>query len=417
MPNYLLLGEKLSHSYSPLIHSLLGNDDYALRELAPGELVDFLRERNFRGANVTIPYKVQALPFCDALSPEAEALGNVNTLVVEENGTLTGHNTDLYGILYMIARNGIEIKHKKVAILGSGGAARTAQSALLYLGARDVSIISRHGNMNYKRLYMMHDDIEVILNATPVGMYPRHAGDNPIDLDKFPHVTAVLDLIYNPNQTALLTQARVRGIRYENGLSMLVAQAAHAHELFTGERVPLDKIDTIVHTLRANLLNLVLIGMPGCGKSSIGREVAALMQREFVDIDEEIVRTAGMSIPDLFTNYGEPHFRDLEREAITSVSSRRGIVIATGGGAVLDRENVNALQSNGVIAFVTRALESLSTSGRPLSSGLNQAALREMLDKREPFYVGAADFSIHNQYTLANAAHCAKDGFYEAAHY
>lgn len=410
---YALLGGKLSHSYSKQIHALLGGYPYELIELTPTGFEDFVRARGFKGANVTIPYKRAALALCDRLSDEARRLGNVNTLVLGADGLLTGHNTDLFGFLEMVRRSGIQVTDKKVAVLGgSGGAGGTACTAMRQLGAREVLGVSRSGPVDYDALYALHADAQVVVNATPVGMYPE-CGQTPVDLSGLPMCEGVLDMIYNPHRTRLLMDAEALGLKRENGLSMLVAQAALAKELFTGQPVPPERIEEIRAQLCREQLNLVLIGMPGSGKSAIGRALAASLCREFVDIDEQIERRAGMGIPEIFEHRGEPGFRALESELIAEGGKRRALVIATGGGAVLKPENVRALRQNGELVLVERPLDQLAMDGRPLSMG--REALQKMYAERMPVYRAASRARIQNTGTIEAAAQAALEGFYEVA--
>lgn len=409
---YALLGEKLAHSYSKEIHALLGDYGYEHVELAPAEFRAFVMRREFKGVNVTIPYKRLAFELCDELSTEAKRLKNVNTIIRERDGRLVGHNTDYYGLSWMIRRSGINPKGKKTVVLGaSGGAALTALAVLEDLGAHIVPV-SRRGPVTYDALYREHADAEIIVNATPVGMYPD-VESAPVELDRLNDVRGVLELIYNPHVTSLMLDARARGIPCENGLSMLVAQAARAKELFTGEPAPDDLIDGIRRRLCREKLNIVLIGMPGCGKTSIGRKLSCMMGREFIDVDAEIEVCAGISIPEIFERYGEARFREMERETIFECAKRRQAVISTGGGAPLNACNMRALSRSGVIIRIERAIECLETNGRPLSK--DTGALMRMARQRGPIYEAAARFTVKNFATVELAARAALEGFYEAA--
>lgn len=411
--DYGLIGAKLGHSYSPAIHARLGGYDYRLYERTEKAFVDLMASRQFKGLNVTIPYKVVAYNHCDALSDTAREVGCVNTLVVRPDGTLYGHNTDIGGFMALARRAGVRIEGRKCAILGSGGASLTARAACRRFGARAIVVVSRQGPVNYTALYRDHADTEVLINATPVGMYPGN-GQSPADLSKLPNLTGVLDVIYNPDSTALILDAQARGIPCAGGLYMLVGQAREAAELFTGHPIPDDVTDAIYADLRAQALNLILIGMPGSGKSSIGRMLARQMDREFVDCDAEIVRRAGTTIPDIFASRGEKAFRDMESEVVSEVCREKSRVIATGGGAVLRMENVRAMRQNGVVIMVERAIDDLPMNGRPLSSG--RQALREMWEIRRPLYLAAADAVIDNTTTHDAAVSAAKEAYYEAAH-
>lgn len=410
---YGLIGSRLSHSYSPQIHAKLGGYDYQLYERTEQDFVDLMASRAFKGLNVTIPYKVVAYKHCDSLSDTAREVGCVNTLVVRPDGSLYGHNTDIGGFVAMAKRAGIAFTGKKCAILGSGGASMTARTACRQSGAREIVVVSRRGPVDYEGLYRDHADVEVLINATPVGMYP-HNGQSPADLSRLPKLTGVLDVIYNPDKTALILDAEARGIPCAGGLYMLVGQAREAAELFTGERIPDALTDEIYGDIRASALNLVLIGMPGSGKSSIGRALAERLKREFVDCDAEIVRRARMTIPEIFAQRGEAAFRALEAEVVSDVCREKSRVIATGGGAILRNENVRAMRQNGVVLMVERRLDELPMDGRPLSS--SQQALYDMWALREPLYRAAADATIDNNRQHEAAVDAAEEAFYEAAH-
>ena len=412
---YGLLGEKLSHSYSPELHALFGDYSYELFEIAPGDLGDFLRARNFYGLNVTIPYKTTVMAVCDQLSEAAEAIGSVNTIVRRE-GKLYGYNTDIDGFLYMLRRARISLMGKKVVVLGSGGASLTAQAAAKREGAREVVVVSRTGPDNYENLPQRHGDAEALVNTTPVGMWPR-LEEAPVDLRLLPAVTDVVDVIYNPGRTNLLLQASgwnrnefyyddlglwdERYFRCAGGLSMLAAQAKRAEELFFDRTIPDGDTEKIVAWLWQDRTNIVLVGMPGCGKTTVGRELARLSGKPFVDLDEEIVRRAGKSIPDIFREEGEAAFRELEAQVLADVCARSGQVIATGGGAVLRAENRAAMRRTGQVYFLCRNLEELPTDGRPLSQ---KGSLEEMYRVRKPLYSAAADTVIDNSVALEETA-------------
>ncbi len=385
-----LLGRTLSHSYSPKIHSLLGNYSYELVEKEPEELDSFFSDFPFDGLNVTIPYKRAVLPYCTMLTPQAQRLGSVNTVVKQPDGTLLGHNTDYFGFTSMVRKSGLTIADKKVLVLGSGGASVTAAAVLQELGA-NVITVSRTGETNYNNL-SMHQDAALIVNCTPVGMYPN-TGDSPVDLDIFPKLEGVLDLVYNPARTKLLLDAETRGLVAENGLWMLVAQAKESAEWFCRKKVPDAEIFRIYKTLEMQMQNIVLIGMPGCGKSTVGALLAACTGREFVDADAEIIKTAGMSIPEIFSSFGEAGFRKIETEVLEAIGKRSGLVIATGGGCVTREENYAPLHQNGRIIYIERDLSKLPTAGRPLSQAGN---LEEMFGHRQPLYECFADFTVCN---------------------
>ena len=384
-----LLGRKLGHSYSPQIHSRLGNYSYKLFEKEPEELEKFLKNGDFTGINVTVPYKQAVIPFLDELSPLAQKLGAVNT-VVRRNGRLIGHNTDYFGFLTMVKSSGLDVGGKKALVLGSGGASHTAVAALEALGAA-VIVISRSGENNYANLHL-HADAALIVNTTPVGMYPN-TGSSPVDLDHFPHLEGVLDVIYNPARTKLLLDAQKRGIVAINGLLMLVAQAKEASEWFMGTEISDDVIPAIHRNLRQQMENIILIGMPGCGKSTIGKSLAAKLGKEFVDTDAEIIKLAGKPIPEIFAADGEETFRGFETQALEALGKRSGLVIATGGGCVTKARNYPLLHQNGTIIWLQRGLSALPTEGRPLSQANK---LEELYQIRRPMYEDFSDQAVEN---------------------
>lgn len=406
---YGLLGRTLGHSWSAPIHKALGCEGYRLFELEPGELEGFLRREDVGGLNVTIPYKRDVMKYCDVLDPAAEAIGSVNTLVRRE-GKLYGYNTDIDGFLYMLRQAEISLRGKKVVILGSGGASLTAQAAARQEGAREIVVVSRTGEVHYENLPERHIDAEVLINTTPVGMWPKLEGQ-PVDLRVLPMGTAVVDVIYNPGRTNLLLQAEEidhwwrmpgyalsppggRSIRYTGGLPMLVHQAKRAEELFFDRSIPDGETEKITARLWRDQTNLVLVGMPGSGKTTVGRELARLSGKPFVDLDEEIVRKAGKPIPEIFASQGEGPFRQLEHEVLTEACSRSGQIIATGGGAVLWSENRSAMRRTGRVYRLRRRLEDLPAEGRPLSQA---GKLAEMERVRDPLYTAAADFAVSNE--------------------
>ena len=392
-----LLGQTLSHSYSPQIHSRLGNYNYRLFEIAPEALKDFLCSDSFQGINVTIPYKKSVIPYCSALSDRAKVLGAVNTIVRQQDGSLVGHNTDYYGFSAMLKRSGLKVDGRKVLVLGSGGASATVVAVLTELGA-DPIVISRSGENNYNNLHK-HLDTTIIVNATPVGMYPN-TGKSPVDLRQFPNLEGVLDLIYNPARTALLQQAEEMGLVTENGLWMLVAQAKEAAEWFTGTTIADSVIGDIHKELRLQMENIVLVGMPGCGKSTIGKDLAEKLGKTFVDADEEIVKVAGISIPEIFAAHGEAGFREIETQVLARLGKQSGLVIATGGGCVTIPANYNHLHQNSTIFWLQRDINKLPTEGRPLSQ---TSKLADMYTIRKPLYEQFADIAICNENSVESA--------------
>ena len=393
---YGLIGEKLGHSYSCQVHRALGNPDYVLKEIAPDALGDFLRARDFAGLNVTIPYKQAVIPYVDALTDTAREVGAVNTLYFDASGALWGDNTDVYGFCTML--EGIDVRGKKALVLGSGGTSHTACYALRALGAGDCIVVSRRGAVNYENVYSLHVDAGVIVNATPVGMFPNN-GARPIDIRRFPRLCAVADVIYNPARTALLQDADALGIPRAGGLSMLVAQAARSVERFSGRALGEEAWRGALRQVAASLRGVALVGMPGCGKSTIAQAVAQELGRACVDLDAEIEREAGKSIPEIFAQDGEEAFRAAETRAARQFS-RENAVLATGGGCVLRAENAQALRANSLVVWLKRAIDQLPREGRPLSVG----NLYEMEQKRAPYYLAASDVQIENQGSVEEVA-------------
>ena len=386
-----LLGEHLTHSYSPQIHALLGDYSYELFEVAPEKLGEFLQAGEFDGLNVTIPYKRAVIPYCAELSAAAREMGSVNTLLRRPDGTLYGDNTDLDGFRWLLARGGGIRPGEKALVLGTGGASQTVQAVLRAAGA-EVAVLSRRGESNYATL-PRHADARLVVNATPVGMYPNN-GERLIDLAQLPQCRRVLDLIYNPARTRLLLDAAARGIRCENGLSMLVAQAKRAAELFTGRDIPDAACTDILRRMEAQMHNLILVGMPGSGKTTVGSLLAVSLGRPFYDADGEIEKKLGCSIPAFFAQRGEAAFRAVETEVLAELGKRSGCVIATGGGCVTRGENYDLLHQNGEIIWLRRSLTELPVEGRPVSQS---RSLPELYREREPAYRRFADFCVENE--------------------
>lgn len=381
---YGLLGGRLAHSYSPEIHAALGEYEYRLFERTEDEVPAFLASDEFTAINVTIPYKKTVMPYLAGISPEALKIGSVNTVTRAPDG-LYGDNTDYYGFSYMLDAAGISVSGKKCLILGSGGASATALAVVRDRGGEAV-VISRRGADNYDNLER-HADADVIVNTTPVGMYPDN-GAAPLSLDGFPRLTGVVDMIYNPRRTALILDAEARGIPAVSGLPMLVAQAKRANELFFRRSLPDAVIAQAEAAVRRQKENIVLIGMPGAGKTTAGQALAAKLGFAFADTDAEIERLSGRHPSSILTEDGEDAFRALESEAIRQAGKRSGCVIATGGGAVTRAENYAALHQNGAIVFLTRPLGELSSSGRPLSASLG---VKKLYEARLPLYEAWAD--------------------------
>lgn len=386
-----LLGRTLGHSYSPQIHKALGLENYKLIEVEPDELELFLRKDNLGAVNVTIPYKKDAYRICDHLSDAAMAIGSVNTVVKQSDGTLLGDNTDAYGFAYMAKQAKISFSDRKVVILGNGGASLTAQYITKMQGAKEIIVVDLDCENNYSNIHR-HFDAEIIINATPVGMFP-HNGKSLVELKDFPNCKGVLDMIYNPHRTKLIIAAETQNIPCSDGLPMLVAQAKAAEETFFNKTISEDAIPKILGAIRKETENIILIGMPGCGKTTVGKALGELTDKEWIDTDMAIEKECNMPIPAIFKQYGEAHFRSLEQRKIAEIGVLSGKIITTGGGAVKTKENYNALHQNGRIYFLDRATEELATEGRPLSQGTD---LNTMMRERLPLYQSFCDTTIAN---------------------
>ena len=386
-----LLGQKLGHSYSPAIHGMLAGYDYQLFEREPEQLEDFLKNGDWDGINVTIPYKKAVLPFCAELSDTARRIGSVNTIVRRPDGSLYGDNTDAYGFESLVKKSGIQVQGKKALVLGSGGASVTVVAVLKLLGAASVTVISRGGEDNYDNLDK-HADARIIANTTPVGMYPNN-GQAAVDLAQFPQCEGVLDVVYNPARTALLLQAEKLGIPCAGGLYMLVAQAKRSSELFTGRAIPDSEISRIEKVLSGQMKNIVLVGMPSSGKSTLAAALGEKLDRPVYEADALTEQEAGTDIPAIFAQYGEGHFRALETEILSRLGKLSGAIISTGGGCVTREENYDLLHQNGTILWLQRGTEKLDKTGRPLSL---KNDLNEMYQKREPMYRRFADAAVDN---------------------
>ena len=385
-----LLGRKLGHSYSPMLHALLGDYEYLLYEREPEQVGDFLLHGDWDALNVTIPYKKTVVPYMSELSEAAAALQSVNTILRRADGSLYGDNTDVYGFSYMLRRSGARPDGKKALVLGSGGASVTVCQVLRQLGAQ-VVVVSRSGEDNYENL-SRHRDARLIVNATPVGMYPQN-GSAPLSLRGFPACECVLDLIYNPDRTALLLEAEELGIPHANGLSMLAAQAKRGSELFTGHTLDDGEIERAISALQRSLQNIVLIGMPGCGKSTVARRLSEALNRPVYETDRMIEERAGMSIPKIFETQGEDAFRALETEVLRDVGKLSGAILSTGGGCVTRAENYAPLHQNGRIVWLRRPLAALPTEGRPLSQ---KHSPEQLYEGRRALYERFADVQVEN---------------------
>ena len=386
---YGLLGRKLGHSYSPQIHALLGDYEYRLFEVEPQDLEAFLKKREFGGINVTIPYKKDVLPYLSGISDNAKRIGAVNTIIVKEDGGLYGDNTDYDGFLCLVQKSGFQVKGKKALVLGTGGASLPISAVLSDLGAREVVFISRSGENNYQNL-SRHADADLIVNTTPVGMYPNNL-KAPLSLSEFPNLSGVLDIVYNPQKTKLILDAERLGIPAYSGLLMLVAQGKRAAELFLGHDIPDSETDRIFKKLSTEMQNIVLVGMPGCGKTTVGKALAEQLNRPFFDADEEILKRTGKSAEAWIEACGEAVFRQKETEVLESLCKQSGTVIATGGGAVTVPENADILRQNSIVFFINRDVSALPVEGRPLSKA---TALSEMYKVRLPMYRSVCDYEI-----------------------
>lgn len=390
-----LLGEHLSHSYSPQIHALLGDYEYRIYEKSPDEVADFIKNGGWDGINVTIPYKKVAASLCDELSDTARRLGSANTLV-RKDGKIYGYNTDYYGFKSMARRSGIDVSGKKAIVLGSGGASVTVCAVLSDMGA-SVTVISRSGEDNYTNI-AKHADAEIVVNTTPVGMYPKN-GESVIDLRGFPKCIGVFDLIYNPLRTKLILQAEELGIPHKSGLHMLVAQAKKSSELFRDITLDDELIEYIEERLSRELRNIILIGMPGSGKSAIAQALSRRVGREIIEADAEIERLAGKTIPEIFASGGEREFRAIETNVLAEAGKQSGKIISTGGGCVTVPENYPLLHQNGAIVRIKRDISALPTDGRPISQSSDMS---ELARKREPMYRRFADFEVSNDGSLSS---------------
>lgn len=384
---YCLIGKKLGHSYSKVIHSLQGLD-YSLVEIGENELSGFVKEA-YDGFNVTIPYKKYIIPLLDFVDEDAKSIGAINT-VLRKNGKLYGYNTDVYGMEYAINRANIQISGKNVMVLGTGGTSLTARAVCKKMGAKEVFVVSRTGEINYLNCY--EKDVQIIINTTPVGMYPD-IEPSPVDLTKFSFIEGVFDCVYNPIRTSLILQAQKLGIKCSGGLPMLVAQGLKAEEIWLDIKIDKARFEEILSELENQKRNIVLIGMPSCGKSTVAKILAEKLGREVVDTDELVFIRQGAKPSELIESYGEEYFRDKESLAVKEASSKQGVIIATGGGAVLREENVICLKRNGVLIYLERSVDKLIDDDRPLSKN---GAISRLFAKRKPIYEKVCDKKVSN---------------------
>lgn len=403
---YGLLGRKLKHSFSPEIHKFFYDEPYDLFEIEPENLDEFMKSADFKGINVTIPYKKDVIPYCHSLSETAKKIGSVNTIIRRESGTLFGDNTDYYGFSYMVKKGGVSVQGKKAIILGSGGASLTVRHVLADLGTGEIVVISRSGENNYQNL-SRHFDAQIIVNTTPVGMFPNN-GAVPIDISQFKKAEIVLDIIYNPSKTKLILDAEKCGIKAVNGLSMLVAQAKKSAELFCGKTFDDSVIDKIQTAIERKTKNIILIGMPGCGKTTIGKALSVFLNRKFLDTDNLIEVNTVKTVPDIIKTEGEAAFRKIETEILKEVSKQSGKIIATGGGIVTVSENIDLLKQNSIVFFLDRPLDELEVKGRPLSE---KNSVETLYQTRIGLYEAVCDEKIHVHGVKETAAEI-KERFY-----
>lgn len=396
---YGLLGEKLGHSFSPEIHSMLGNYEYRLFEVEKNELENFIKHGEWDGINVTIPYKKEVMPYLDEISENAQKIGSVNTVVRRSDGTLFGDNTDYYGFLYTVKRSGINFSGKKVLVLGTGGASLAVKAVISDLNAREIISISRSGENNYQNI-KNHADADIIVNTTPVGMYPKNLV-SLVKVSDFTRLSAVFDIIYNPQKTQLVLDAEKLDIPAFSGLSMLVAQAKRASEIFFDKVIDDSVTEKILKKVSTDMKSIVLIGMPGSGKSSIGTFLAEKTGREFLDTDEEAEKIAGLSPAEIIKVQGEKSFRKIENEVVKSLCKLSGKIIATGGGVVTNEDNFDAIRQNSTVFFINRDISVLPTDNRPLSQ---KNSLDDMFKIRLPLYRKFCDFEIDGNGTIEEVA-------------
>ncbi|MCQ2440714.1 MAG: shikimate dehydrogenase [Clostridia bacterium] len=409
---YGLIGEKLSHSFSKDVHQKLFDYKYELKEIKKEDLKDFMTKRDFKAINVTIPYKKDVIKYLDFISDIATKIGAVNT-VVNKNGKLYGYNTDFYGLKALIEKENIEIENKKVLILGNGGTSKTAYAVASYLNAKEIYKVSRSGGQDcitYNQAIVDHPDADVIINTTPCGMYPN-IDTFAIDIDNFKNLSGVVDVVYNPLCTALVRKAKSKGIKAISGLYMLVTQASFSAEKFTGLTVSKEKNDAVFKEIEKEKMNIVLTGMPVGGKTTVGEILSRMLNMEFIDTDKEIEKQEGISISEIIGSVGEQGFRDIETDVIKNVCTKNHCIIATGGGAILRKENIDRLKLNGKIYFLDRPFcELIATSDRPLSN--TKEKLKKLFNERYNIYVDTADFTVKSKPTAKqNAEIIAKDFF------
>lgn len=398
MKKFGLLGERLAHSFSPYIHSKIGDYDYRLFEVERDKLDEFMRNKCFDGINVTIPYKQSAMAYCDKISDRAKKIGCVNTIRVMNNNEIFGDNTDYFGFKYLLDKNKIVVKDKKCAVLGSGASSKTVSAVLYDMGARNIVFVSRKGICKYEDVEV-YNDAEILINTTPLGMFPNN-GEIRVDLTVFTRLEACVDIVYNPHRTKLVLQCEKMGIKAVGGIEMLIAQGVRAGEIFENKTIDDGVIEKIAGELIRNTQNIILIGMPSCGKTTIGKALARTLKRDFLDSDDMIYQRCGKSPANIINSMGESCFRAAETELLKDIGRYSGKIIATGGGAVTVKENYDYLHQNGAIIWLKRDLDKLVTKGRPLSQGDN--ALNRLYEERKAMYVEFSDLVIDNNGEIAN---------------
>lgn len=396
-----LIGEKLGHSFSKVIHDYFAPYSYEIKEIPKENFEWFIKNADFKGINITIPYKKEVMPYLDVIDDDAKRIGAVNT-VIKKDGKLYGYNTDFSGLRRLILKNGFDLEKKKVLILGSGGTSDTAYAVCQSFKAEEIYKVSRNGEVNYENVKILHPDADFIINTTPCGMYPDN-NTSALTLDGFSKLEGVIDVVYNPLETKLVMDAKKRGIKGCCGLYMLVSQAILAGEIFTDSKFSESVFNEAYRYVLSKKRNIVLTGMAGCGKSTVGRALSDMLSKDLVDTDELVIKNESMEIKDIFSDKGEAYFRDAETQAVKTASERNGVIIATGGGAVLRTENVDFLKSNGIIFFLDRPIEQIiPTDDRPLSS--NRDDLTRRFNERYPVYIKTADAVIDASGSIEDTA-------------
>lgn len=415
---YGLIGKSLIHSISPSIHKLLGNNDYELCELEEQDLELFFKKREFKGINVTIPYKVKVMQYLDEIDERALRIGCVNT-IINQDGRLIGYNTDYDGFKELVESLNIEVKNKKVIVLGSGGTSKTVSTVLADLGAASIKIVSRtksENTLTYEEA-LLEKDTQIIVNTTPIGQYPDTA-KYPISIFDFDKLEGLIDVIYNPLKTRLVCFAKKRKIKAAGGLKMLVSQAIYAHQLFFNKEVDYEIKKSVYNNIYKSMLNIVLIGMPGCGKSTIAKYLSSLLNKEILDLDIEIERQEKDQIKNIFAEKGEEYFRNLETKITRYFSRKHGLIISTGGGIVKNKANIEMLRQNGLIIFINRdlsLLEALASDKRPLAR--TKEDLEKLYKERHYLYLKSADIVVANNDKFIKCAYQIKEGFDEINDY